>query len=142
MCSSVEVIHGGQFNKFYSQQLDLSGNRIRDAEELPHPFCYNTSLYNGEYKYGYEIHLVGSCNGVLCFVDSDHHIVLWNITTHKYFELQRLDNEIPEFTGLPYDVNYGFGYDDALDDYKRIHGVLVEKRRPSLAGFAMGFIMR
>ncbi|KAL2553626.1 F-box protein CPR30 [Forsythia ovata] len=123
MGSSVEVIHRCNLNKFYSMHLDLSGNPIRDPEELPHPFGYRYDLdksvvYTGDY----EIHLVGSCNGVVCFVDSAHRIILWNLATRKYFELQHLDIELPRFMDLDltYYFNYGFGYDGATDDYKVI----------------------
>ncbi|KAL2533090.1 F-box protein CPR30 [Abeliophyllum distichum] len=121
--SSVEVIHRCDINKFYSMHLDLSGNPITDPEELPHPFGYRydfdkSVVYTGDY----EIHLVGSCNGLVCFVDSAHRIILWNLATRKYFELQHLDIELPRFTDLDltYYVNYGFGYDGATDDYKVI----------------------
>ncbi|KAL2505825.1 F-box protein CPR30 [Abeliophyllum distichum] len=119
MGDSVQVIHRCNLKKFYSLRLDLSGNPIRDPEELQHPFGNRYDLdksvaYNGDY----EIHLVGSCNGLLCFFDSAHRIVLWNIATRKYFELQHLGIELPKFANLHHFVNYGFGYDSSTDDYK------------------------
>ncbi|KAL2529578.1 F-box protein CPR30 [Forsythia ovata] len=119
--SSVQVIHRCNLKKFYSLHLDLSGNPIRDPEELHHPFGNRYDLdksvaYDGDY----EIHLVGSCNGLLCFFDSAHRIVLWNLATRKYFELQHLGIELPKFANLYNFVNYGFGYDSSTDDYKVI----------------------
>ncbi|KAL2455755.1 F-box protein CPR30 [Forsythia ovata] len=119
--STVEVIHRRNLKKFYSLHLDLSGNPVRDPEELPHPFGYRHDL---EDSVVFEIHLVGSCNGVLCFVDSAHRIVLWNLATRKYFEIQYLRIEPPKFANLYYLVNYGFGYDCVTDDYKVIRLII------------------
>ncbi|KAL2533091.1 F-box protein CPR30 [Abeliophyllum distichum] len=79
---------------FYSLHLDLSGNPVRDPEELPHPFGYRYDLdesvvYTGEY----EIHLVGSCNG-------------------------------PEFARIRSSDIYGFGYDRVTNDYKVIRLII------------------
>ncbi|KAL2475634.1 F-box domain-containing protein [Abeliophyllum distichum] len=77
--SSVEVIHRCNLNKFYLLHLDLSEDPhpIIDPEELPHPFGrrydHDTSV---SYKGVYKIRFVGSCNGLLCFVDCADRIVL------------------------------------------------------------------
>ncbi|KAL2553623.1 F-box protein CPR30 [Forsythia ovata] len=119
--SSVEVIHRCNLNKFYLLHLDLSGDPhpIRDPEELPHPFGHRYDLdMSVAYKGVYEIHLVGSCNGLLCFVDCADRIVLWNLATRKYFELHYSGIEFPKISIRDHFVNYGFGYDSATDDYK------------------------
>ncbi|KAL2533183.1 F-box protein CPR30 [Abeliophyllum distichum] len=139
--STVEVIHRCNRNKFYLLHLDLSRDPhpIRDPEELPHPFGHRyTSV---AFKGLYQIRLVGSCNGLLCFVDCADCIVLWNLATRKYFQLQYLGIELPKSAirdhyvnygfgiELPksairdHYVNYGFGYDSATDDYKVIRSI-------------------
>ncbi|KAL2553620.1 F-box protein CPR1-like [Forsythia ovata] len=115
--SSVEVIHRCNLIKFHSLHLDLlSGDPTRDPEELPHPFGYRYDLDKSVFYTGkYEIHLVGSCNGLLCFVDSAHRIVLWNLATRKYFELQCSGIELPKFVNRVRYVTYGFGYQPDLE---------------------------
>ncbi|KAL2533184.1 F-box protein CPR30 [Abeliophyllum distichum] len=117
--SSVEVIQRCNLNKFYLLHLDLSGDPhlIRDPEELPHPFGRR---YNLDTSVAYKISLVGSCNGLLCFVDCADRIVLWNLATRKYFELQYSGIKFPKISIREHFVNYGFGYDSATDDYKVI----------------------
>ncbi|KAL2465974.1 F-box protein CPR30 [Abeliophyllum distichum] len=112
MGSSVEAIHRLGHEEFYSLQLDLSRNPIRDPQELLPLFGYTYEFSdNGDC----EIHLVGSCNCLLCFIDSDQLIILWNLATCKYFELPCF-----KFTDFTYYVNYGSGYDGASNDYKVI----------------------
>ncbi|KAL2553622.1 F-box protein CPR30 [Forsythia ovata] len=91
---------------------------IRDPEVLPHPFGHRYTSVS--FKGLYRIRLVGSCNGLLCFVDCADRIVLWNLATRKYFQLQYLGIELPKSAIRDHYVNYGFGYDSATDDYKVI----------------------
>ncbi|KAL2553554.1 F-box protein CPR30 [Forsythia ovata] len=123
--SSVEVIHRCDINKFYSMHLDLSGNPIRDPEELPHPFGYRYNLDNSVVYIGeYDIHLVGSCNGL---------INLTGQVDSRFPEASKWQTNLLKWIGsglvylakfidldLIYYVNYGFGYDGATDDYKII----------------------
>ncbi|KAL2533193.1 F-box protein CPR30 [Abeliophyllum distichum] len=129
--SSVEVIHRCNLIKFHSLHLDLlSGDPKRDPEELAHPFGYRYDLDKSvSYTGKYEIHLVGSCNGLLCFVDSAHRIVLWNLAIHKYFELQCSGIELPKFVNRVRYVTYGFGYDSTTDDYKVIRLITAYNKR-------------
>ncbi|KAM7528796.1 hypothetical protein LguiB_032206 [Lonicera macranthoides] len=57
--------------------------------------------------------IIVSCNGLLCLTNTEKYIFLWNPTTSKYWKSAVC--RIP--LGVKY-VVFGFGYDDAKDDYK------------------------
>ncbi|KAL2475607.1 F-box protein CPR30 [Abeliophyllum distichum] len=122
--STAELVYRCNSYTYYSlQKLDLSGDPhpIGDPKELPPIFCHRydydtSSSYLGIYR----IHLVGSCNGVICFVDIADHIVFWNLATRKFFEVQNYRIKLPEMCCRSSFVDYGFGYDSATDDYKVI----------------------
>ncbi|CAI9106934.1 OLC1v1006183C1 [Oldenlandia corymbosa var. corymbosa] len=52
----------------------------------------------------------GCCNGLFCLSDSQTHILLWNPTISKHWELPIPPNA--------YTSVYGFWYDDIEDDYR------------------------
>ncbi|KAL0287998.1 UNVERIFIED_CONTAM: F-box/kelch-repeat protein [Sesamum radiatum] len=59
----------------------------------------------------YEMHLVGSCYGMVCLASDDDGIVLWNpaLNMWKFVEVSHVS---PEW------VSYGFGYDSKASDFK------------------------
>ncbi|KAH6804188.1 hypothetical protein C2S51_032435 [Perilla frutescens var. frutescens] len=57
----------------------------------------------------------GSCNGLVCVVESTRTVILWNPTTRKY--------RVLPCSGTPSRfkrccLSFGFGYDELHDDYK------------------------
>ncbi|KAM7523260.1 hypothetical protein LguiA_013162 [Lonicera macranthoides] len=63
--------------------------------------------------------IVGSCNGLLCLIDTENYIFLWNPSTRKYRKspISRIPLGGVEF------VVFGFGYDDVRNDYKVVRMV-------------------
>ncbi|CDP17261.1 unnamed protein product [Coffea canephora] len=79
-------------------------NRTNRAifEELNHP------LKTPDYK----TEILGSCNGLLCLMNTEEDIILWNPSTRRYQKLPLTETELPG-EGI-----YGFGYDCVSDDYQ------------------------
>ena len=82
-------------------------------------------------------YILDSCDGLLCLVDSYHHVVLWNPFTRQYNHLPINHHHVYRgnydyfriVPGVGYVVDgykienfYGFGYDSCSDDYKLIAG--------------------
>ncbi|KAM7523286.1 hypothetical protein LguiA_013188 [Lonicera macranthoides] len=91
----------------YSINLDSLDNAVR----LNPPLNLNKQSVNGTT-------IIGSCNGLLCLTNTDKYIFLWNPSTRKYWKSSVC--RIP--LGVQY-VVFGFGYDDAKDDYKVVRMV-------------------
>ncbi|KAM7528799.1 hypothetical protein LguiB_032209 [Lonicera macranthoides] len=94
-------------DSLYSINLDSLDNAVR----LNPPLNLYKQSANG-------ITIIGSCNGLLCLTNTDEYIFLWNPTTSKYWKSALC--RIP--LGVEY-VVFGFGYDDAKDDYKVVRMV-------------------
>ncbi|KAM7528793.1 hypothetical protein LguiB_032203 [Lonicera macranthoides] len=86
----------------YSVNLDSLDNAVR----LNPPLNLNKQCVYGTT-------IIGSCNGLLCLTNTEKYIFLWNPTTSKYWKSAVC--RIP--LGVE-NVVFGFGYDDAKDDYK------------------------
>ncbi|KAM7528817.1 hypothetical protein LguiB_032227 [Lonicera macranthoides] len=91
----------------YSINLDSLNNAVR----LNSPLIHNKHGVNGT-------RIIGSCNGLLCLTNTDECIFLWNPATRKYWKSAVC--RIP--LGVEFIV-FGFGYDDAKDDYKVVRMV-------------------
>ncbi|KAJ6720409.1 ASSOCIATED INTERACTION DOMAINS-CONTAINING PROTEIN putative ISOFORM 1-RELATED [Salix viminalis] len=66
--------------------------------------------------------IIGSCNGVVCLSDIDHHgrtksLILWNPTIRKHLNLP-----LPKLCG-PHSATWGFGFDLSSDDYRVVRVV-------------------
>ncbi|GKV45321.1 hypothetical protein SLEP1_g52426 [Rubroshorea leprosula] len=74
--------------------------------------------FNGKMKDFDDLILVGSCNGLACFVDTrESCIILWNISVDDYKYILLPKNKKLALNGVQFHV-YGFGYDSVNDDYK------------------------
>lgn len=60
---------------------------------------------------------MGSCNGLICFTDFSQQAFLWNPALRKTKRLPELDDTLGRRF---FSLSYGFGYDEANDDYKVI----------------------
>lgn len=82
------------------------------------------SYYGGEgfvelnpnfYEFHDDLHLVGSCRGLVCFATSSGFFIIWNPTTGQFRQIPDFDQfNLPEFRN----VSCGFGYNSSVDDYK------------------------
>ncbi|KAL1558848.1 hypothetical protein AAHA92_09263 [Salvia divinorum] len=92
-------------NTVYTGPIYPDVDMLPDVVRFDCPSCNINSL----------IWMEGSCNGLVCVLESARTLILWNPTTRKYRVLPR--------SGTPmrfehYPLNFGFGYDEFHDDYK------------------------
>lgn len=96
-----------KLDKLCTFNFDLVASSATNAKQINYPVEFICNL---------RVHLVGSCNGLLCLMNPNNNIVLWNPWIQKYWEFStpqtdasiRADN-----------VSFlGFGYDQVHDDYK------------------------
>ncbi|KMT04059.1 hypothetical protein BVRB_8g186570 [Beta vulgaris subsp. vulgaris] len=89
----------------YSAELDIHHNHNRiTLSKLHHPLS------------PLQVHLFGSCNGVVCIADpSKTDIFFFNPLTKSHYKLP-VKNVNPSFN-IGYEL-FGFGYDSKNDDYK------------------------
>ncbi|XP_073033955.1 uncharacterized protein [Primulina eburnea] len=77
-----------------------------------------------EVRQYHNIHIVGSCNGLVCLVNQNTgHIFLWNPAIRKY-------RKLPFPLWLSSREPYGFFYDASSDDYKVVHKVEEPDSKP------------
>ena len=76
--------------------------------------------YNQKYPRSELDYIVGSCHGIVCFVEYSKNVVLlWNPSIRKFKRLPPF--EMPQVvTFFMFRMIYAFGYDHVTDDYKVI----------------------
>ncbi|XP_076893335.1 F-box/kelch-repeat protein At3g06240-like [Bidens hawaiensis] len=67
------------------------------------------------------IHIVGSCNGLVCVSHRDAKFLVTNPSTRQQTKLQALRNK--QSDNVRDFICWGFGYDSSSDDYKVIAGL-------------------
>ncbi|XP_041991391.1 uncharacterized protein LOC121742343 [Salvia splendens] len=92
-------------NTMYTGPIYPDVDMLPDVVRFDCPSCNINSL----------VWMEGSCNGLVCVLESARTLILWNPTIRKYRVLPR--------SGTPmrfehYPLNFGFGYDEVHDDYK------------------------
>ncbi|XP_049406429.1 F-box/kelch-repeat protein At3g23880-like [Solanum stenotomum] len=86
-------------------------SRVTEAKDLDYP----TKSYGLE-RDRYDVFIVGSVNGLICLVNDDKELLLWNPSIRKYKKLPYPKTSLP-LQGDPRRA-YGFGYDEVHEDYK------------------------
>ncbi|XP_006358426.1 F-box/kelch-repeat protein At3g23880-like [Solanum tuberosum] len=82
----------------------LFNNAFNEANDLDYPRQFPCGVY-----------IVGSVNGLICFVSREKELFLWNPSIRKY---KKLPNPKTKTTfGYCIKQSYGFGYDEFHDDY-------------------------
>uniref|UniRef100_A0A803N197 F-box domain-containing protein n=1 Tax=Chenopodium quinoa TaxID=63459 RepID=A0A803N197_CHEQI len=77
-------------------------------------FDFDLELESGE-----ELHLIGTCNGLVCLASCfGNFFVLWNPVIGKFRKY--FDDELEGYLSIPFRVSWGFGYVSNVDDYKVI----------------------
>ncbi|KAI3715077.1 hypothetical protein L6452_22044 [Arctium lappa] len=67
---------------------------------------------------GYNFHIVGSCNGILCLYDQKiRKITLWNPSIRRKLTLPH-HRSLRDYSSSGLQVAIGFGFDPITDDYK------------------------
>ncbi|XP_059291384.1 F-box/kelch-repeat protein At3g06240-like [Lycium ferocissimum] len=72
------------------------------------------------------VHIVGSVNGLICFLIGLNGLVLWDPSTRKFKQVVTLMSIRKYFLVK---VKYGFGYDEVHDDYKVVSIFIESKNR-------------
>lgn len=62
------------------------------------------------------LYFIGSCNGLVCIGTPFSSLIIFNPSTGIYKEIEKIDGRNLFVPGSC--INYGFGFDDANDDYK------------------------
>lgn len=105
--SSSEIVVGlSDQSTFFTLEFDSKNSSVAISRQL--------NYHDPESK----IHnlFIGSCNGLLCFTNSNEDIILWNPLTQKHWELP--SPPIEYSMGEQVSSRLGFGYDQVNDDYK------------------------
>uniref|UniRef100_M1D3F7 F-Box protein n=1 Tax=Solanum tuberosum TaxID=4113 RepID=M1D3F7_SOLTU len=84
---------------------------VTEAKDLDYP----TKSYGWE-RDRYDVSILGSINGLICLVNDDKELFLWNPSIRKHKKLPDPRTSLPP-QGGPRRA-YGFGYDEVHDDYK------------------------
>ncbi|KAJ9557968.1 hypothetical protein OSB04_012582 [Centaurea solstitialis] len=79
---------------------------------------------------GYNFHIVGSCNGILCLFDHKiHQITLWNPSIRRTLTLPDHHSSLRNCSSNGCQAAIGFGFDQVTDDYKIVKITYATYRR-------------
>ncbi|GLT99144.1 hypothetical protein SLE2022_166080 [Rubroshorea leprosula] len=93
----------------FHKELRLQG--MDSLNFLPHVYDYPF------HKTHDNVVLRGSCNGLICFTNSEYNIVVGNMLINDY-HVREVPSDREFLNGEKIRVTYGFGYDSIHDDYK------------------------
>ncbi|XP_076881024.1 F-box protein CPR1-like [Bidens hawaiensis] len=108
--------------RFVKAHLNHNIKSDRDNRELGHRRVCLPYILNEDTWFCFDcIHIVGSCNGLLCFSPRGSELVVTNPSTREHRKLPT-PRHMPKVSMIRQVLCWGFGYDSCTDDYKVIVG--------------------